>query len=78
MVDRYVFGLSTKHPVVSARDFNNEAFQPSLTRRKNAADVTQNIKFSTNLDSLISYMSSYTRCAFFERRKDGEILPKMA
>ena len=53
-------------------------FSPLLTRRKNAADVTQNIKFSTNFDSLISYMSSYTRCAFFERRKDGEILPKMA
>ena len=34
-------------------------------RRKNAADVTQNIKCLTNFDSLISYMRSYTRCGFF-------------
>ena len=43
MVDRYVFGLSTKHPVVSVRDFNNEAFQhrsrvEKMTFRKGSAN----------------------------------------
>ena len=32
MVDRYVFGLSTKHPVVSVKDLNSQAFQLSRTR----------------------------------------------
>ena len=34
-------------------------------RRKNSADVTQNIKFSTNFISLIYYIRSYTRWSIF-------------
>ncbi len=47
-----------------------------VRRRKNATDVTQNIKFLTSLDSLISYMCSYTWRGFFERRSQAQILPK--
>ena len=39
VVDRYVFGLSIKHPIVSVKDLNSQAFQPTLARRKNGLFV---------------------------------------
>ena len=52
MVDRYVFGLSTKHPIVSVKDLNSQAFQRSLARMSSKKPGQKSQLFENTLYSL--------------------------
>ncbi len=63
MVDRYVFGLSTKHPVVSAYEYTSQAFQPPLARMSSKKPGQKSQLFENTLYALNCVQRAQKACA---------------